>query len=188
MITIIVAIISLAQYFPTFKNWLNTNINIMITMLFGGLWHGSSWNFVIWGGLNGFSIVFYKLWRKISPWEKYNNTLARVWKITLALTFISFTRIFFRAANMDIASNMMHQISTQFHASVIPQAIAAYWFYYLVMVLGYIIHWLSSDIKDWYKKLFVDLHWTLKALVCVLAIYLAYQSLLGAQPFIYFQF
>ncbi len=188
MITTVVAIGVLAHYSPNFKNWLNTNINIMITMLFGGLWHGSSWNFVIWGGLNGLSIVTYKLWRKISPWEPYNNIAMRVWKIALTLAFISFTRIFFRAANMDIATNMMHQIGNQFHASIIPQAIEAYWFYYLIMVLGYIIHWLSSDVKNWYRQLFIDLHWSLKAIVCVFAIYLSYQSLQGAQPFIYFQF
>lgn len=188
MLTIIISVISLAQYFPQFKEWLNTNINIMITMMFGGLWHGSSWNFVIWGTLNGLGIVTYKLWRKISPWEKYNTTIARVWKITIALTFITFTRIFFRAPNMEVASNIMSQIGTQFHAVVIPQAIVAYWPFYLVMIGGYIIHWLSSDIKSGYQKIFIDAHWSLQALACIIASYIAYQSLQGAQPFIYFQF
>ena len=188
MITSVIAIISLAIYFPNFKEWLNTNINIMITMLFGGLWHGSSWNFAIWGGLNGLGIVTYKLWRKVSPWENSNKTIIRVWKITLMLTFITFTRIFFRAANMEIASNIMHQITYRFHAIVIPQAIIAYWPYYLVMVLGYVIHWLSEDIKTGYRNLFIKSHWSLQGLACVIATYIAYQSLQGAQPFIYFQF
>ena len=38
----------------------------MLTMLIGGLWHGASWNFNIWGGLNGLGIVVFKLWNKIS--------------------------------------------------------------------------------------------------------------------------
>jgi D-alanyl-lipoteichoic acid acyltransferase DltB (MBOAT superfamily) len=38
-------------------------------MLIGGLWHGASWNFVLWGGLNGIGIVVYKLWKNISPWK-----------------------------------------------------------------------------------------------------------------------
>jgi alginate O-acetyltransferase complex protein AlgI len=178
----------LARFFVAFRGWANTNVNIMITMLFGGLWHGSSWNFVIWGGLNGLGIVVYKIWRKISPWESANHTLGRVWKIALTLSFITFTRIFFRAPDMEIARNMMVQIATQFHVRVIPQAIEAYWFYYLILVTGFIIHWLSADVKQWYRQLFVDLHWAWQAVICLGATYLAYQSLQAAQPFIYFQF
>ena len=47
-----------------------TQINLMLTMLLGGLWHGASWNFVIWGGLNGVGILCYKLWRNLSYLKK----------------------------------------------------------------------------------------------------------------------
>ena len=47
------------------KGKLRTNVNLMITMLLGGLWHGASWNFVIWGGLNGIGILIFKGWRAI---------------------------------------------------------------------------------------------------------------------------
>ncbi|MDR3047045.1 MAG: MBOAT family protein [Bacteroidales bacterium] len=50
------------------KSKVRTYINLMITMLLGGLWHGASWNFMIWGGLNGLGIVAYKLWR---PMKQY---------------------------------------------------------------------------------------------------------------------
>jgi len=53
----------LAYAFPHTKQKINTNVNLMNTMLIGGLWHGASWNFVIWGGLNGIGIVFYKFWK-----------------------------------------------------------------------------------------------------------------------------
>lgn len=42
------------------------NFNSFITMLLGGLWHGASWNFVIWGGLNGIGMIIYKIWKKIN--------------------------------------------------------------------------------------------------------------------------
>lgn len=42
------------------------NFNSFITMLLGGLWHGASWNFVIWGGLNGIGMIVYKIWKKIN--------------------------------------------------------------------------------------------------------------------------
>lgn len=49
---------------PAIRNGIVTNINLMVTMLLGGLWHGASWNFMIWGGLNGAGILSYKFWRK----------------------------------------------------------------------------------------------------------------------------
>ena len=42
------------------------NFNSFITMLLGGLWHGASWNFVIWGALNGVGMIIYKVWTKIN--------------------------------------------------------------------------------------------------------------------------
>lgn len=51
------------------KGKVRTQINLMLTMLLGGLWHGASWNFVIWGGLNGVGILLYKLWRNLT-WLK----------------------------------------------------------------------------------------------------------------------
>ena len=51
---------------PSDRKLITTNINSMNTMLLGGLWHGASWNFMIWGGLNGIGMVIYKLWTKRS--------------------------------------------------------------------------------------------------------------------------
>jgi len=50
-------------YFPDIKATMITQMNNLITMLLGGLWHGSSWMFVIWGGYNGIGLVIYKLWK-----------------------------------------------------------------------------------------------------------------------------
>ena len=47
---------------PADRKLITTNINSMNTMLLGGLWHGASWNFMIWGGLNGLGMVIYKIW------------------------------------------------------------------------------------------------------------------------------
>ncbi len=51
---------------PDKRKLITTNINSMNTMLLGGLWHGASWNFMIWGGLNGLGMVIYKIWTKRS--------------------------------------------------------------------------------------------------------------------------
>ncbi len=60
-IAVILAVVSIASKKARLK--ISTNINMMNTMLLGGLWHGASWNFMIWGGLNGIGILAYKIWR-----------------------------------------------------------------------------------------------------------------------------
>lgn len=46
------------------KKSIIANLNRFITMLLGGLWHGASWNFIIWGGLNGVGMIAFQLWKK----------------------------------------------------------------------------------------------------------------------------
>jgi D-alanyl-lipoteichoic acid acyltransferase DltB (MBOAT superfamily) len=73
------------------------NVNSFITMLLGGLWHGASWNFVLWGALNGFGMIVYKIWKKINwnikmlaislvacgLWIAYIMLNAPIWNILL---------------------------------------------------------------------------------------------------------
>ena len=65
-LAVILTIISLISKKARLK--ISTNINMMNTMLLGGLWHGASWNFMIWGGLNGFGILGFKIWRHLKQW------------------------------------------------------------------------------------------------------------------------
>ena len=170
------------------KMWVNTNINLMITMLLGGLWHGSNWNMVIWGGLNGLGLVVYKFWRKVSPYEQLNSWWSNTLKIIITLTFISFTRIFFRSDNMEVASSFLNRITSDFNASLIPEVISEFWFYYLIMIIGYTIHLIPAGKKIAYRHWFIRLPILAKAGIVVFSIVLAYQSLQASQPFIYFAF
>jgi D-alanyl-lipoteichoic acid acyltransferase DltB (MBOAT superfamily) len=66
------------------------NINLMLTMLIGGLWHGTSWKFVIWGGLNGLGIIFLNIGEMCLHGREYEGYLA-VFGQTLTFCFITFT-------------------------------------------------------------------------------------------------
>lgn len=79
-------LILLTILIPSWKKFIQTNINLMDTMLIGGLWHGASLNFMIWGGLNGIGIVIYKLWRKFTYLQKALIVSA----ITLAIGYFRF--------------------------------------------------------------------------------------------------
>ena len=69
---------------PDQRKFLRTQVNSMDTMLLGGLWHGASWNFMIWGGLNGIGMIIYKFW---AQWTIPFKT-ALIWIVfILCLTF-----------------------------------------------------------------------------------------------------
>ena len=186
---IVLILTMLALVFPKTQKQIITNTNLMITMLLGGLWHGSSWNFLIWGGLNGLGIVVYKFWKKISPYEKINSWWANSLKILITFSFITFTRIFFRASDFDSAKTVMNQIWNNFNVSIIPQILLGYWKVVLVLIVAFVTHWLSNNLKNKVRDRFIALpHWT-KAIVTVCAVFVIYQMVCAdAQPFIYFQF
>ena len=79
VVALIVAL--LAIYKPNSRKTISTEINRMDTMLLGGLWHGASWNFMIWGGLNGIGMLFYRFWK---DWSIYGRTLFMV-AVTFAI-------------------------------------------------------------------------------------------------------
>ncbi len=184
---VIIAI--LAILIKPFRKWFHTNINIMVTMLIGGLWHGSSWMFVIWGGLNGLGIVVYKLWRKISPWEGKKNFVVRFWTIFLTFNFITFTRIFFRGDSLETAQKIMTQISTNFGYKLAPEIIWGFSNVFIVMFIGYLVHWLPVSVKELYRGAFIKLALWAKLVVAVIIVFVLYQFHTSEmQAFIYFQF
>jgi len=179
----------LALWLKPFRSWLITNINLLITMLLGGLWHGASWQFVIWGGLNGLGIIVYKLWRKISPYEKFNNILSVVLKIFITFNFITFTRIWFRAENMESTWQIIDQIYHNFSPELIPQILSSYSNVFMVMLIGYVIHWLPVKVKDWYRETFISFPLLVKIVLSSVVIFGVYQAMSSElQAFIYFQF
>jgi D-alanyl-lipoteichoic acid acyltransferase DltB (MBOAT superfamily) len=188
-ILIAIVIWALTLLFPNLRRTLSTNVNLMMTMLIGGLWHGANWTFVIWGGLNGLGLVVYKFWRKISPYEKSNHWLATLWKIFLTFNFITFTRIWFRGESLQGTFDLLNQVGSNFGWSQVPAMGSAYWKVLLVMLLGFVLHWLPYATKDRLLGWFINTPVYAKILLCCLVVFFIYQAVSAdLQPFIYFQF
>lgn len=204
MILFLVAAYLLGRVIPSFKLWSTTNINLMMTMLLGGLWHGASWNFVIWGALNGLGLVVFKLFNKISPWKDKSKWYNRMWGAFLTFQFISFTRIWFRTGSNNTWENMgdKHNILTELFSantmlqqilktdfSIAWQVLSGFAPVFVMMFLGIAIHLIPERYKNWYRTTFANLPYAVQFVVTVLVIiglYQAYSS--DSQPFIYFQF
>jgi len=88
-------------------------LNLAATMLFGGLWHGASFNFIIWGGLHGIALSIYKLWHQATKkitnhWQKFG--IYQFFSLLLTFNFVCFCWIFFKASSLTEAVTMINQI------------------------------------------------------------------------------
>ncbi|MBK9175458.1 MAG: MBOAT family protein [Flavobacteriales bacterium] len=179
----------LVQFSPAAHNAITTNLNLMITMLIGGLWHGASWMFVIWGGLNGLGLLIYKQWKRISPWENSAHWAAHAWKVAITFCFISFTRIWFRSPDLETANEFLHQVASSFHLHLAGDVLWAFRSVFAVMTIGLVVHWLPETFKQRYREGFAALPLWAMALACVAVVALIYQTVTADMvPFIYFQF
>lgn len=188
---------------------LASNVNSFATMLIGGLWHGASWNFVIWGGLNGIGMIWAKCWHSVKEWLGIEGFIQRhkvvrgiddVICIALTFTFITFTRLFFRSSsNLDpatanevawqTAKQMMGQIIGAWDNSIIPMFLWEYRSVVILFVCGMLIHWLPAKFKQWYRINFAMLPWWLMVICVAVVVFVVYQFVTAdLQPFIYFQF
>jgi len=187
MLASLIALI--AYFFENVRNSISTNINLMVTMLLGGLWHGSSWLFIIWGGLNGLGLVIHKLWAKVSPFKNTNSRSIKVVLMLITLTFISFTRIFFRSSSLTVVDMIFNRITQHFGGDLFFRIIEGYKFILLIMLAGYLIHWIPEKTKIAYRTWFASRSLLVMGLIAVLLIFCMYQLMSGEmQPFIYFQF
>ena len=82
------------------------SINLMATMLLGGLWHGAAWTFVIWGGLHGLGLTVNHYWNKWGPKGWFQGHW-RIAAIGLTFAFTTIAWVFFRAESFDGAGRIL---------------------------------------------------------------------------------
>ncbi len=175
------------------KGRIRTYVNLMITMLLGGLWHGDALRFVLWGAIHGFSLAIHKVWCGIFPSSSLSADKLPLWRRYLGrlITFhlVCFSFIFFRAEDMQIASEVISQICNSFHLEVLWQFIIGYKMVFALMVLGYIMHFVSQKRMLAVQEYLLNLPFLAQVLLFVLVVFVIIQMRSSEiQPFIYFQF
>ncbi|MBQ5900162.1 MAG: MBOAT family protein, partial [Alistipes sp.] len=112
------------------KGKVRTYLNLIITMVLGGLWHGAAVRFVLWGALHGVALALHKMWLAIVPWAKANgkdmNPLSRVLGTILTFHIVCLGWLLFRAEDMQTVHLMLYQILHSFNTSIIPQFVLGY--------------------------------------------------------------
>lgn len=181
--------------------------NQFATMVIGGLWHGASWMYVIWGAVHGGLLVLHKMFRNIVPLEATETVVTDagevmmvktkpetpVWMkgINMIVTFslVAVTFMFFRAPSMADVGMMWHQIIFDFHLSVAPQFVESYLSIVLLMVGGYVIHVSPSSMTGRVRSVFCSAPAVIQAVILALVIILVIQVRQSdIVPFIYLQY
>jgi D-alanyl-lipoteichoic acid acyltransferase DltB (MBOAT superfamily) len=171
---------------PGLRSWKGfAYVNLIITMVIGGLWHGASWNFVIWGALHGIGLVVVRLWQSV-----FANTKGQVWSgfryvsILGTFHFVTFAWVFFRAADLETALAILGRIGslTASLANVtVPLAV--------VLAIGITAHYVPKRWYDGGVNLYVKAPFLAQAAALVALVWsLRYVVTTGAAPFIYNQF
>lgn len=91
------------------KGTVRTYINLLLTMVLGGLWHGASWTFVAWGTLHGLALCVHKFFKKMVP-GKQNSIPVTVLSIVGTYLFVAICWIFFRAESFTKALLILQQM------------------------------------------------------------------------------
>jgi D-alanyl-lipoteichoic acid acyltransferase DltB (MBOAT superfamily) len=172
------------------KGKLRTYLNLMITMLLGGLWHGASFKFIAWGGLHGLALAAGRFREERSAARRRQAVrLPRFLLTLITFHFVCFTWIFFRAADMSLALYFIRRIASEFYFYAIPEVVSGYRLIFGLMLAAYAIHFLPQKLKLRGREAFVGLPDAVKIFAVLLVIFFIYQaSSSELQPFIYFQF
>jgi D-alanyl-lipoteichoic acid acyltransferase DltB (MBOAT superfamily) len=171
------------------KGKIRSYFNLMITMLIGGLWHGASVRYIIWGGLHGIGLVFNKLWSSIFKTRTKVKWIGRSIGVFITFQFVNFCWIFFRAPDMESVKVMLKQIFENFSPGSYMTVLPAYSSALMIMVVAYIIHFLPEETKESYRGFFIKIPLAAQlAIIMAMAILLFQMRTTEIMPFIYFRF
>lgn len=175
------------------KGRVRTYVNLLITMLLGGLWHGASVSFILWGALHGAALAVHKfIMNHFSSFKKLGEEMP-VWRrvagVLITFHLVCFGWILFRAHSMQTVGEMLRQIVLYFHPEVFAQFVAGYRGVFLLMLAGYLFHFMPRGAVSCLQGVVTRSPLLVQALLLAAAIFVVVQfKSAGVQPFIYFQF
>ncbi len=190
-----------------FGSW-KTYRNLMITMVLGGLWHGASWNFVIWGALHGVALAGTRMWQR---WRTRRATaglapegesaplpsrrgpsapapggswLGNAVATFLTFQYVCFAWIFFRAPTFAHASLMLSRIGRlEWGTTNLPAKVV------VLVVVAMVLHFVPKDWEERVHGLFARTPAVVQgAVLAAVALCLHLAAGAKAEPFVYGQF
>lgn len=167
-------------------SFLRTLFNLLITFLISGLWHGASWNFVIWGLIHGIYLIVYKNVESfLSPFA-YKNTLSKIINILVTFFLVTLAWIFFRANNITDAIYVLKGILTSKGEIFTGSGTV------MLLSITSLLILITKSIKDEFHipiKILNNSHLSIRLIsFIILTCYILLFGALDSHQFIYFQF
>jgi alginate O-acetyltransferase complex protein AlgI len=161
-----------------------TYVNLMTVMLLGGLWHGASWNFVLWGCIHGAMLAFERSQGKNSPYRR----LPRPLRVALTFFIVCLAWVFFRAKTLGQALAMFRSLfgmAVTTAAADVPAGPMYTRLHVTVFVLAALLVWTAPNTWAFTTRLSVP---RAVGAVGLLALSILIMWTQSANPFLYFQF
>ncbi|MFO0679652.1 MAG: MBOAT family O-acyltransferase [Polyangiaceae bacterium] len=158
--------------------------NLLLTMVLGGLWHGASWNFVIWGTLHGLALAVTRMWQRARG-TRSPTGVARVVTVFLTFNFVCFCWVFFRAKTFGGATAILARIADHTTGlSNVPREAA------VALLCAAALHFVPRTIEERARRAFVTTPSVVQGVVLACALYGLHWVSKGTapEPFVYGQF
>ena len=169
-----------------------TYINLLSSMLLCGLWHGASWNFVVWGGVHGVLLAFHKFFSQtvLGRSRHYRSRgIRRVAGVVFTFHAVALLFMVFRMPDLGSCMTMITQIVGSFHIEMASEVMKSYWIVMALMAFGYASHYISNRLLSRCVLVLKSGGLLLQVFVLVAVAYVIVQVKSSEiQPFIYFQF
>jgi alginate O-acetyltransferase complex protein AlgI len=162
-----------------------TYVNLLLTMVLGGLWHGAAWTFVMWGALHGVALAVNRWFQQqFGSSELKPGLLGRLFWGTLTFHFVCCSWIFFRASSFEQASLVFARLFTltTYHPNLSLQVVG-------ILLLGLGSHFVPDRWFEAFKQGFISASFPLQGLILTaVAVLLRRMASSDTVPFVYFQF
>lgn len=170
------------------KGKLRQYVNLMTTMLVGGLWHGAAWNFIIWGAGHGLALCVHKF---LMPSLKKipDNIVVKFisWLLTFSLVTLLF--VFFRADSFDTVWAMLCGTVTRFDVAYFPVFLKVRYTWCALMIIIFAMHFVPKDFYERVRTWYINSWWICKFIIFLVVVQLVIEfSSADVQPLIYAQF
>ena len=160
-------------------------LNLMITFLVSGIWHGAVWTFVVWGGLHGMYQVIGNIWCKYVHKHEYKTSFSRVIGTVFCFMLVSFAWIFFRANDVTEAFTIVGKIFTDYGEHFVDKSVFAYG----LTALAILIFKDTKDEFNWKVNFMHSKHAVVRYIsTAALIVYVLLFGSFANGQFIYFQF
>ena len=174
------------------KGKFRQKVNLMTTMLIGGIWHGASWMYLIWGGYNGLLLVGHKVLKNHNvglPQRWRRTRIAKAGNVFITMILMVIGMSFFRANSLSDIADMYTAIGTNFHLEVFPQFVEGYWLVFILIVSAILFHFVPDKLYNKSVKAFEWLPLVFQAIVLAVVIFGVIQMRQSSLvPFIYLQY